>query len=117
MRVIFISDLDGTLLGQTDFRFDEIKDAIIAFLARGISLIPASSKTQPEIEDFCQLLGVDLPFICENGAALVNSHLLRRKVGAKSRCLATSLGVIGLRCWQSGVMQYGPIYKKTAFSG
>jgi mannosyl-3-phosphoglycerate phosphatase family protein len=81
MRVIFISDLDGTLLGQTDFRFDEIKDAIIAFLARGISLIPASSKTQPEIEDFCRLLGVDLPFICENGAALVNSHLLRRKGG------------------------------------
>jgi mannosyl-3-phosphoglycerate phosphatase family protein len=69
------------LLGQTDFRFDEIKDAILAFLARGISLIPASSKTQPEIEDFCRLLGVDLPFICENGAALVNSHLLRRKVG------------------------------------
>ena len=57
MRVIFISDLDGTLLGQTDFRFDEIKDAIIAFLARGISLIPASSKTQPEIEDFCHWRG------------------------------------------------------------
>ena len=81
MRVIFISDLDGTLLGQTDFRFDEIKDAIIAFLGRGISLIPASSKTQPEIEEFCRLLGVDLPFICENGASLVNSHLLRREGG------------------------------------
>ena len=76
MRIIFISDLDGTLLDQTNFRFDEIKDAIIAFLAKGISLIPASSKTQPEIEEFCQLLGVELPFICENGAALVNSHLL-----------------------------------------
>ena len=82
MRVIFISDLDGTLLGQIDFRFDEIKDAIIAFLDRGISLIPASSKTQLEIEEFCRLLGVDLPFICENGAALVNSHLLRRNGGA-----------------------------------
>ena len=76
MRVIFISDLDGTMLGQTDFRFDEIKDAIIELVATGISLIPASSKTKPEIENFCRLLGVNLPFICENGAALVNSHLL-----------------------------------------
>ncbi len=76
MRVIFISDLDGTLLGHTDFSFDEIKDAIIELIAAGISLIPASSKTKPEIEDFCRSLGVDLPFICENGAALVNSHLL-----------------------------------------
>ena len=81
MRVIFISDLDGAQLGQTDFRFEAIKGAIIAFLAEGISLIPASSKTQSEIEDFCRLLGVDLPFICENGAALVNSHLLHRKSG------------------------------------
>ena len=107
MRVIFISDLDGTLLGQTDFRFDKIKDAIIAFLARGISLIPASSKTQPEIEDFCQLLGVDLPFICENGAALVNSHLLRRK-GGKSQ-ISMSSHVLGrdrtalLEVWRDAI--------------
>lgn len=84
MRVIFISDLDGTLLGQTDFCFDEIKDAIIELVATGISLIPASSKTKPEIEDFCRSLGVDLPFICENGAALVNSHLLHPQDGQDS---------------------------------
>ncbi len=94
MRVIFISDLDGTLLGQTDFRFEEIKGAIIAFLAKGISLIPASSKTQPEIEDFCRLLGVDLPFICENGAALVNSHLLHRKSGTGRNTMSSH--VLGL---------------------
>ena len=81
MRVIFITDLDGTLLGQNDFCFDQIKDAILEFLAKEIKIIPASSKTQLEIENFCRALGVDLPFICENGAKLVNSHLLTRKTG------------------------------------
>lgn len=76
MRVVFISDLDGTLLGQNDFRFDKIKDNILYFLSKGIVLIPASSKTQSEIEDFCASLGARLPFICENGGAFVNADLL-----------------------------------------
>ncbi len=76
MRIVFITDLDGTLLGQADFGFDQIKDKILNFVAEGIKIIPASSKTRLEIENFCWKLGVELPFICENGAELVNLHLL-----------------------------------------
>lgn len=105
IRVIFISDLDGTLLSQSDFRFDEIKDAILELLTRGINLIPASSKTKTEIESFCQSLGVELPFICENGAALVNGHLLRRKndqkhIGADPKILGLDQAVL-LTTWRN----------------
>ena len=78
VQTIFITDLDGTLLGHDDFAFAAIRADILAFLARGIAIIPNSSKTGPEIESFCDELGVTLPFICENGAALVNADLLAR---------------------------------------
>ena len=76
MPIIFITDLDGTLLGHEDFRFAVIRDDILSFLERGVAIIPNSSKTRREIEHFCGELGVTLPFVCENGAALVNSNLL-----------------------------------------
>ena len=76
MPTIFMTDLDGTLLGHDDFAFAAIRADILAFLARGVAIIPNSSKTCREIEAFCEDLGVTLPFICENGAALVNADLL-----------------------------------------
>lgn len=76
MPTIFMTDLDGTLLGHDDFAFSAIRADIMAFLAQGVAIIPNSSKTRREIEAFCDDLGVTLPFICENGAALVNADLL-----------------------------------------
>ena len=76
MPTIFITDLDGTLLGHDDFGFRVIRDDILSFLERGVAIIPNSSKTRREIEAFCDELGVTLPFVCENGASLVNANLL-----------------------------------------
>ena len=76
MPTIFITDLDGTLLGHDDFGFAVIREDILSFLERGVAIIPNSSKTRREIEHFCGELGVTLPFVCENGAALVNANLL-----------------------------------------
>ena len=76
MSTIFITDLDGTLLGHDDFGFAVIRDDVLAFLAAGVPIIPNSSKTRAEVSFFCDQLGVRLPFICENGAALVNADLL-----------------------------------------
>ena len=58
---IFITDLDGTLLGHDDFGFAVIRDDILSFLERGVAIIPNSSKTRREIEHFCGELGVTLP--------------------------------------------------------
>ena len=76
MPTIFITDLDGTLLGHDDFGFAVIRDDILSFLERGVAIIPNSSKTRREIEHFCGELGVTLPFVCENGASLVNANFL-----------------------------------------
>ena len=52
MPTIFITDLDGTLLGHDDFGFAVIRDDILSFLERGVAIIPNSSKTRREIEHF-----------------------------------------------------------------
>ena len=76
MTFIFISDLDGTLLGRHDFDFGLIKSDIINLLDSGHLLVLASSKTKVEIESFCDELGRSLPFIYENGAGVENFCLI-----------------------------------------
>lgn len=71
-----MTDLDGTLLGHKDFSFASIRDDLLQLLRDGITLVPNSSKTRYEIDAFCDELGISLPFICENGAALVNRQLI-----------------------------------------
>ena len=79
-----MTDLDGTLLSHDTFNFSPIKQEIKELLRRGITIIPASSKTRAEVEVFCSELGEELVFIFENGAGIVNSHLLFNKVSTKS---------------------------------
>lgn len=76
MQIVFITDLDGTLLGHETFAFASIRQEIHDLMDAGIRIVPNSSKTRAEIEVFCDKLGTRLPFICENGAALVNADLL-----------------------------------------
>ena len=68
--VIIFTDLDGTLLNRDTFKFDEIKDYIKSLVREGIIIIPNTSKTQVEIEDFNKKLDLNLPFISENGSAI-----------------------------------------------
>lgn len=76
MQIVFITDLDGTLLGHDDFKFMPTKPGLCALLDAGIKIIPASSKTRPEIEAFCEEVGRRLPFIYENGAGIAHCDLL-----------------------------------------
>lgn len=72
MTFIFITDLDGTLLGQNDFNFGMISSEVTGLLNAGHLLVLASSKTKAEIESFCHELGRNVPFIYENGAGAEN---------------------------------------------
>ena len=76
MQLMFMTDLDGTLLGHEGFSFAAIRSGIHDLLRAGIMLVPNSSKTAREIDAFCGELGAPLPFICENGAALINRRLM-----------------------------------------
>ena len=71
-----MTDLDGTLLDHDDFSFASIRSGIHDLLDNGVTLVPNSSKTSGEIERFCDDLGAELPYICENGAAMMNRHLI-----------------------------------------
>ena len=74
--IMFMTDLDGTLLGHEDFRFASIRDGIMELISDGIKIVPNSSKTRREIDRFCTSLGARLPYVFENGAGIGNADLL-----------------------------------------
>ena len=74
--LIIFTDLDGTLLHRDTFKFDVIKDYIKSLANKGIVIIPNSSKTEKEIEKFNEELGIELPFISENGSSIHGLNLI-----------------------------------------
>ena len=75
-KVVIFTDLDGSLLHRDTFKFDTIKNYISSLVDRGIIIIPNSSKTEKEIENFNEELGVDLPYISENGSSIHGLNLI-----------------------------------------
>ena len=70
-RFVVFSDLDGTLLDHSTYSFEPALPAIAALKQRSIPIVLNSSKTQPEMERLQQQIGLDCPFIVENGAAVI----------------------------------------------
>ena len=75
-NILIFTDLDGSLLHRDTFEFEEIKDYIKKLIFKGILIIPNTSKTEKEILDFNNEIGLALPYICENGAAINGLELL-----------------------------------------
>ena len=75
-KVVIFTDLDGSLLHRDTFKFDTIKNYISSLVDEGIIIIPNSSKTEKEIENFNEELGVDLPYISENGSSIHGLNLI-----------------------------------------
>ncbi len=82
-KVLIFTDLDGSLLHRDTFKFDEIKDYLKHLISRGIFIIPNTSKTEKEILEFNNDLGLSLPYICENGAAINGLDLLNANLPKK----------------------------------
>jgi len=69
MKLIFFTDLDGTLLDHKTYDFSPALPAIRALKSRGIPLIMASSKTGAELHPLRSTLNLEAwPAIVENGA-------------------------------------------------
>lgn len=64
------TDLDGSLLDHVSYSFAAAKPALVQLQARGITVIPCTSKTFAEIVELQKLLSIKGPFIAENGAAV-----------------------------------------------
>ena len=74
-NIIIFTDLDGSLLNHTSFKFDEIKNYLRDCLKKGIKIIPNTSKTALEIEDFINDLNYKVPFISENWSTIQNLNI------------------------------------------
>ena len=70
MKIIIFTDLDGSLLNHDDYSFDEALPAINRIKSSGIPLILTTSKTRREVELLQKDMGINEPFIIENGAAV-----------------------------------------------
>ena len=76
LTIVIFTDLDGSLLHRDTFQFDSIKDYIKSLINKGVIIIPNSSKTEKEIEKFNEELGVNLPYISENGSSIHGLNLI-----------------------------------------
>lgn len=70
MDLLIFTDLDGTLLDFESYEPGPASEAVEACLKYGVPVIPCTSKTAPEVIELRTLLGLDSPFIVENGAVV-----------------------------------------------
>lgn len=70
VKIIVFTDLDGTLLDRLTYDYSAALAALARLREAGIPLIFCSSKTRAEQEALRREIGVDTPFIVENGAAV-----------------------------------------------
>lgn len=68
--LVVITDLDGTMLDQRTYSYEQSLPAIEKLREAGIPLILCSSKTAAEIIPLQRELKLKQPFICESGGAI-----------------------------------------------
>ena len=74
MKYLIFSDLDGTLLDHHTYSVQIAKKALAALYLRNIPVVFCSSKTFQEQFFLQKKLKYDVPFIIENGSAIVYSN-------------------------------------------
>ncbi len=70
MKKIIFTDLDGTFLNHHNYSFAESGEALNKISEEKIPLVFTTSKTKIEVELLQKKVGIEEPFIVENGAAL-----------------------------------------------
>ena len=81
-EVIVYSDLDGTLLDHDTYGYEPARPALDLLRKNKIPLILCSSKTRAEMAGIRQELGLEDPFIVENGGAI---YIPRKTCPVKGR--------------------------------
>jgi mannosyl-3-phosphoglycerate phosphatase family protein len=69
--LLVFSDLDGTLLDHHDYSYTAAMPALKLLSEAEVPLILTSSKTRSEIQALTGELGLDFPYIVENGAGII----------------------------------------------
>jgi mannosyl-3-phosphoglycerate phosphatase len=75
-QALIFTDLDGTLLDHHTYSHEAALPMLAKITNANIPLIPTTSKTYAELKVLRQQIGLDGPFIIENGAAVyIPQHL------------------------------------------
>lgn len=69
-QVLVFTDFDGTILDHYSYSFAAAKQSIERLTNLGIPIIPNTSKTLAEVSVLQKEMGLNTPFIVENGAAI-----------------------------------------------
>jgi mannosyl-3-phosphoglycerate phosphatase len=69
-QVLVFTDFDGTILDHYSYSFAAAKPCIDRLSGLGIPVIPNTSKTFAEVVILLKKMGLNTPFIVENGAAV-----------------------------------------------
>ena len=70
MKLLVFTDMDGTLIDHDTYSWENAQEAIGILKEKKIPIIPCTSKTRAEIEKYRKEIGLQDPFISENGAAI-----------------------------------------------
>jgi mannosyl-3-phosphoglycerate phosphatase len=70
MAILLFTDLDGTLLDHDDYAWKAARPALAKLGELSIPTVLVTSKTRPEVEVLQRELGLDEPFIVENGGGI-----------------------------------------------
>ena len=76
--ILIFTDLDGTLLNQDDYRYDRALPTIKELQRSNIPIIPVTSKTKAEVAELRDKIGLNAPFITENGSGIFFSPQEKR---------------------------------------
>jgi len=102
--LVVFSDLDGTLLEHHTYSYEAARPALAELRRRGIPLVLCSSKTRAELLPLHAELGLNAPFIAENGGGVfapADSLLARgdgwQEAGEGWRMLPIGLPVVEVR--------------------
>ena len=101
--MIVITDLDGCLLDAVTYAWEPAREALDALRARGIPVVPCTSKTRAETAHLQAELAIPGPAIVEDGGAIVGGdgavEILGRPYADLRRLLA------GLRAETGGALR------------
>ena len=106
-NTVLFTDLDGTLLDSVDYSYTKSIDAVKRLQSMGIPIIFCSSKTRAEQEVYRRDMGIEDPFIVEDGSAVLIPE------GYLSHPLNRLQPVDGYRAIELGV-RYGEIRRVTS---
>ncbi|HOW51916.1 MAG TPA: HAD-IIB family hydrolase [bacterium] len=69
--MIIFTDIDATLIGHDDYRYEEVRPLIRRLIEHRIPVVLVSSKTFAETVSLHRDLGLTEPFVVENGGGIV----------------------------------------------